>query len=1070
MPAQLQGYKTDVLNRSQQALQQLMVGEPSKAWSSMLDSGDLTPKQRDAFLKEYDLDKSPYAPLYRLMTHPVLILSLALNYKFPVASAKNLFRSSNKIKAMLGKFPWIGRLGSMQTLFRGTGVPETVGGIARDMDLFRSRFGEQFRNLLHQFKNTTGRLPNHKEQIMVGAWLDGLHRPLRGYQGQAGKILIGKGQWRKSLDSVGTLLPNLERSMTQPLQDFGGGIRGLLDDMWKEGFGSVKARRRIAETIARMKKTGHADEMTATMEYFIKNPKKMVDYFPHRLVRSEEDFQRLLQIMTDSASVKKFAGSAQARSLRWVESEAYKRRYAMAPSATELAELGPLVDQTQLKRLEEVTKAQLLSNLAATKKLTRGSLLKLKSMPLRQIEETYPQVISQREAGEVMKVLSETKPLTYSLKLTPVLSSYMNSMAGTYAWTIRGGGPKMIEHLTELQGLGRSGAIGSAQAKMRAEMLENTYIPMALGRGTFNQVVKAQAWEQNVMRLRVWVDRPEVRKVLGNGIVDTFKGMLESSKGAYSLANLNRSMASYFYLGALGMNPGSAFKNMLQLVLTTGPVVGYGTAIKGFSNVMRKSHKYFAFRLGSQKMSHLQAAQKVWPEFAESGLVTSPITDLVVQNSLENAVRISSLPSGKLATLNDTIKGAMMSFFSASENVVRLSSWEAGMIHGARVGLKTEALATFSARLVEETQFLTGIQNTPYWLLHWQPLQKQLMQFPLRFLEFATSTAWKLGVAEKNWMGINPGTFSRMVAGSIITMELGEKLGLDLKDALIGGALPTFRKWGGGPFGKFPIVPPAAQLLGSFATSLVEGDWADFKQAVPLGVPGGVSLFRVMGLAPDVTGGAQTRVARFFERPYADYNNPTPDGRVPVYTGSGGFKGFYKPWDILKTGLGIKAGDLKTEQELMEVLIRTRDQVRDAKRGYLDARMRNSASEANGIASDFLKNFGFNIPITQKDVEASQLKRHISRLENLVRQMPPGPARNQMIQLIAVSLGASGKSLLGIDPEMLGAPAPQRRAARTQHPGMRMIQSPRGRLSPLAPIDLDTMGQQPYTKMSNFSL
>lgn len=1068
-----------LIDRPGQAMQNLLVGDLDGMMRSMFTPQTLSVQQRDSFLKEYGLDKGPWTHIFRLMTNPALILTLALSFKFPVPTAGAMFKVKNQVEAMTRRFPAIGKLSSMQGLYRGTAVPEVYGGVVRDIWDFRSRYAGMMSTSLRQFRDRTGRLPTQQEQFMVSAWLDGLHKPLRGWGGKNGMATIGKGASRAVIPGVGTLMPGLEKAMPGPVKQLAGDFRGVLDAMWKETFGDVKHRERILATMRNMEKKGMLDDMTLSMKEFIADPKKLGDYFPHRLLQTEEDFQRLMQAMTSQSSLRGWAVQAQKKSTRWIAPEARKREFVMHPSIEDMRKLGPgVVDFRELGKMEEIVKHKVLAQARSDGGIANQTLQKLEKYTLGQIQENYPKLMTNTEARQFSYALSVARPSPYSLKLLPVVSSYTHTSASMYGWTVKEGGAKLMTELETLKGVAASQRPGAVYAKMRAQMLEDTYIPMALGRGTNKGALKAQAWDQNMYQLAAWVNGPKVRGVLGDKLADTFGKQLTASHGAFSYISLSQRAAGWFYLSTLGMNPASALKNLLQLVLTTGPVLGPRTTLAGINQAMKKSHKYFALRLGPRKLSHDDAIRGAWPAYGKSGIAAAPITDEALNNAFQNAHNIAALPTGKLASTSRKIQTAMMSIFTGSEMTVRLATWEAAIIHAGRSKMPVADAHRFAARIVEETQFLTGPQNTPYWLVDKNPLVRQLAQFPLRMLEFATHTALNLGVTDvdpvtgkgRSFMGRNPGTFARMIAGSILAMELGRALGVDPSDALLGGALPTFQEGRGGAFGGFPVVPPAFQIAGNVGSSMVSGDFTELMRSTPLLVPGGVELFRAMGLVPGVPGGIGRRASQLFQRTYADYDQPAPDGRIAVYSGKGSLKGFYTPWEVVKMGLGVRSGDVAAEQELMTLLVKNRDTIRETRKDYLDARLRNNAAGARSIAERFQLQFGFALPVTEQDMEAMQARRRVSRLEQMVRTMPPGPTRDQYIQLIAATLGADAQALLGIDPMLLGEPKPTREAARGAVQPTRQGANPKGpyRTGPFDAVNPSTVGRQPLPATSRF--
>ena len=1065
------------IERPGQALQNTLVGDLPGGFQAMFTPQSLSIKQRDAFLKEHGLDKGPWSHIFRLVTNPLLITTLALSYKFPVANAKNMLAVQDSVKAMTKRFPIMGKFSSMQALFRGTGVSDSYSTVIRDIWDFRSRHNGRMSTILRQFRASSGRMPTQKEQLLVSSWLDGLHRPLRGWEGTGGIITLGKGATRVNLPGVGTLMPNLEAQMTPQLRRLAGDFRTVLDGMWDESFGSIKNRETIMATMNRLNKSGQGDEMSEMWADYLRNPRRIENWYPHRVVQTEQDFKAMMERMTSESSGRAFARKAGRKAERWVGPESYTRRDAMMPNLAELESLSKLgiVNRGELSKLKEIAKYKVLAKAEAEGNLTQRAMQKLKSASLDQIHERYPSLMSTSEAQSFGSVLSSAHPKQYSLRLMTTLNSYTQTMGSTFGWTIKGGGVKIMDHLRNLKVLGKAEGIGAPYAKMRAQMLEETYIPLALGRGTFNQAVKAQAWEQNMFQLAEWVNTSKVKGVLGERMSKTIHDHLVNAKGAFSYVNVSQKAAGYFYLSTLGMNPASALKNMLQIVLTTGPVLGPEVTARGLSVAMRKSHKYFAGRYGPKKMSHDEAIRFAYPAFGKSGVSSAPLTDEVLENSLKNTVNIHSL--GKMQGIQKKISASMMSLFTASETANRLVTWEAALIHAGRARMPTEAAHKFAARIVEETQFLTGPQNTPFRLLGLPPLIRQLGQFPLRFLEFATHTAFNIGVNDtdpltgkkRNILGKNPGTFARMVAGSILAMELGRFVGIDAGDALIGGALPTFQARTEGPFGGFPIVPPAIQVVGSLAQGATTGDFSSLMRATPLLIPGGTGVMRAAGLIPPGVGGdIGVRASKFLGRSYADYSQPAPDGRIAVYTRQGTLKGFFTRWEIVKMGLGIRSGDRVKEEELMTLLVKGRDQIREDRKDYMDARLRNDASGANSIAERFQIQFGFNLPVTEQDIEAMQVRRRVSRLEQLVRTLPPGEARDQYVQLIAATLGASGPSLIGIDPALLSQPKPVREQSRLGGASPQAPARPGYRTGPFDSIDPERVGRQALPSNSRF--
>lgn len=241
---------------------------------------------------------------------------------------------------------------------------------------------------------------------------------------------------------------------------------------------------------------------------------------------------------------------------------------------------------------------------------------------------------------------------------------------------------------------------------------------------------------------------------------------------------------------------------------------------------------------------------------------------------------------------------------------------------------------------------------------------------------------------------------------------------------------------------------------------LGSGDFTELVRSFPLAVPGGTQLFRSMGLFPGAPGRVGRAISQTFDRTYADYDQPAPDGRIAVFSGKGTLKGYYRPWELVKYGMGIKGGDIESESELLQMMVKQRDQIREVRQSYMDARFTNNARQANQIVQDFSKRFGFDLPVTPKDMKAMQLRRQMTRLEQVVRTMPPGPARDQMVQIIAQTLGTQGQQILGVDPALLGQPSAVRQASRTANVGSPRFNA-RSDLSPFDTVNPQKIGRQP---------
>lgn len=1064
--------KVSMLERPQVATQQLLAGDLAGSWEAMLQPDELSAKQRDAYLQKLGIKGTAYEQVFQALSNPLLIASLVLSYKFPPAVGDNLLKLSQKVGGLATKVPFLGKMLSKDAWFRGTAVAGQLDDVAADNMDFKKMFGVALGEELDAYKRVSGKTLSQRDGTLVAAWVDGLHKPLVGFDGKKGVMRIGVGSTQVDMPNIGALAPNLEQHMTPNLLTLARNVEtNILGKQYLAVYGTREGRANILKTAKKRRDAGLWDEDDDAILQFLHEPTKRAKYLPHRILKSPEEFQSLVRKMTESGSERQYAKAAAKKAETWLSDETRKRKNAMTPAWADLDLIKDALDPAAYGRLETMHKAKILH--AARMGGVRESVVeKMKKMEFRDLRTNYSKHLGTTEAGHFAQAIADHSPKEYSLNLIPVLTQYTHTMAGTYAWTVKGHGERIMQSSRELRALA---AGGNPHAQARADLLEKSLIPLAMGRQTYDRAIKTQAWHRGMAELSSKIDTPWLKEKLGDKFHSQILGWLRPEGALGHKAMLEGGVSSYFYLSTLGVNPGSAVRNLFQNVLTLGPTLGFVTAGKAMFNVMRNTDKYMALRFGPRGLSHENAIAKVFPNFAKAGLAAGHITEESVSEALRAAYTTAAvIPSGMISQA-ERIKRGMMVLFTGSETINRLVSFEAGMIHAQRAGMVIDAAIPFAREIVRKTQFSLTPTSGPIGMLNWSAPMKQFLYFPSKMLEFATSTALTLGSGAidpktgrqaniSGWFGMdvpivggfNPGTAARMVAGSIIAMEMGDVLGFDFRSGLLESSLPMLQESKtGSPFGALPVVPPAVGVAGAGMYGLATGDWNALKHTFPLLVPGGVVAARNVGL----TGEAGAGVARALDRTYADYEQPAPDGRVAVYSGKGTFRGFYTPWDLIKTGLGVGGGDLTKEQELLGLITKNRDSISQSKRDYADARFRNSAREANQIATGFKQKFGFDLPITDKDMKAMQTRRHVTRLEQLLRTTPSGPARDSLIAAVQATMGGSAEALMGVDPALVGQAKPKAAGKRFGSPKSPF--SARSEMSPLDRIDPRTIGRRP---------
>jgi hypothetical protein len=322
------------------------------------------------------------------------------------------------------------------------------------------------------------------------------------------------------------------------------------------------------------------------------------------------------------------------------------------------------------------------------------------------------------------------------------------------------------------------------------------------------------------------------------------------------------------------------------------------------------------------------------------------------------------------------------------------------------------------------TQFVPGLADTPIAFLPSHPgftsnpVWRQLSMFPVKFTEF-TLEGFRRAIQERDFSQL-----SRQIVYSWATMEVGQTLGVNMKDALIGGALPTFTNIDdrGSILAPLPIMPPAASVVGGLLSAAGSGDWDQFTRQMPLLVPGGVAAARALGLVPQFNEGVGQPAARWLNRKYADYAKRDPlTGRIPVYTGKGSLVGYYKPWELVRHAIGIRGGAIDEEAERANRLRLDSDAIKDTRRRYVDALFANDAIKASNIEAEHTRRFGLPISLTTDQLVQMQKRRKMTRIE---KQLSALPREIRPFYEAAVFQGPAGQAVRTGGYKPVGAPPP----------------------------------------------
>lgn len=977
MPESLPGItRLDVAipDRASIALANILQGNSVGAAHAMFAPDKLSPQEHQDMVDRYfGPGESVLKSAARFATNPLTLLAFALVWKWP-APSMSMLKPTMESLAKYDKYTpaFLRWMSGLNELFHGTGVDDAFAYFTRKRADFVNKYlGQGLGAGLDEFVTKTGALPTPKREMAMGfhwdmeqeGYADAFSKTLNGLLRKAGssfRITSSDLRPLKELEGAEKQLIDRTRSTTELLYD------DIIKRAEKEGV--------LGQLLRDVNRQSLADfsEMTA--------PQRIKNWFGHVLHRDEMAVRRSFE------------------------------------------EIGEEVmgDPAKQVRGTTIDRAQILSG---AEHVTSGHLADRKNRMLpnaRQIRQLADDgVVSPRLADAIDRVQEFAQNKygvqfpEYDLRMTHAVSHAVNSLGRAAVWRIpdarygAGVGTWVMDRTREL-------ATGSYSAKRNAQLLIDTYIPAALGRSSIEQYARGLEWGAMKNWTAKQLENPTVKRVLGDKLHNTLNEMLHFGTGLTTWHGAGGKIASWFYLSTLGFNPATAAQNLLQTAVTTAGLVkpkylmqGLQETWKGYTKVLSATAK---------GMPEHEALAKYFPEFASQGLEIEGLHADLIAGSKEvipgilEATRKDKGLSGKFRRLSD----AALALFSKTERFNHLLSFNAARAQGMAEGLASETAGEIAAKVVRLGQQWSGPFATPSGLINkWAPF-RQFATFPVKTGAFlGLSAAGALGMGPGGVF--HPGTLGRAMIGSMIAYEGGRALfDKDLSGSLLFGAAPGPAAQG--PFAPLPVVPPAIATLGAIGLDLARGEgFNETARTLPLFVPGGVAASRALPLLTD----AGPQIGSVVGRAYADYSRRGPDGKVPVYTYSGGMQGRFSDWELYKRAMGLGSDDPQKEAATVRYIVRQREEIRKRRRAYIDRLMGGDPEEAQRISLQYEQDFGIG-PITVKksDLKAYTMRHDIARLERLVDTLPP-EARALYGNVIGVSLSNAMPNMLGIDPAML---------------------------------------------------
>jgi hypothetical protein len=484
----------------------------------------------------------------------------------------------------------------------------------------------------------------------------------------------------------------------------------------------------------------------------------------------------------------------------------------------------------------------------------------------------------------------------------------------------------------------------------------------------------------------------------------------------------------------------SVVLNLMQPMLLAATWLGAGPVLKGYTAAFREMGDYMQQRIKKYGLGAITDAERrelVQATFAfenpavtggESLMGISPNLFETIEGVTFAAHRTFQRPS-RLESLLVT----MMKPFEKAEWINRaVTAHAAAHAVGEGGGRALSPLGRrFVKEMVLETQFGGGVLNipvalqaaekslTPFGRVGANPLMRQFLQFPLRSLTGILVTARQLGPRQFRFGGEVPAgwgaaafDFARGMGLSAILYEgMKNVLGADMERALFFSATTDligermFDRDGG----PLPI-PPVLDIPLGVAVAMASDDKALMARSLSRLLPSGVAIQRYassMVKLPFVSA-IQTN--------YVGWNNPAPDGRVPLYDAEGNLIDFRSPSEMIMKAMGVDLGSFREAGQLDRHLMSVRDDIIEARREYLTALVANDIGKANAVKVDFQRRHGLPLTVSRQQVNAFIRSREVPRTERILDRLP-SDARPEYLRMVGASRG--GASRLGLTEEQL---------------------------------------------------
>jgi hypothetical protein len=391
----------------------------------------------------------------------------------------------------------------------------------------------------------------------------------------------------------------------------------------------------------------------------------------------------------------------------------------------------------------------------------------------------------------------------------------------------------------------------------------------------------------------------------------------------------------------------------------------------------------------------------------------------------------SQVRTGPLDFIGD-VGELFMKLFEKAEVMNRLVTARAVMNKAKREGtLLTQPLKIQqqTRKTVELTQFGATLGNTPMVFLDkvsgrnglqllTHPMLRQFLTFPLRMTTMMAHTSPKMAV-QRNGEILYPelsfrgaGAAGRVVAGQgsaadakaamqfaasmrdwtkamaigAVTYSVGKEMfGVDLGGATVLGGTYVGAMRPEGPLGFIPASPAVSLALAPAVWAFTGKDYQEaFRFALPTLVPGGVSMSRALGIAPDLPLGPFSPI----QRTHVDWSRRTADGKYPIFTADGRLISYETRAALAARAAGVDFSSYRDEGEFIGYMQNIREETVKQRADAIRALITGDLLGAQKITNGYQEKYGHRLMVNERQIDQFIQNQNRTRIERALEGMP----------------------------------------------------------------------------------